>query len=76
MSGTLSHWSTTANDSSHPTIPRWDYKLYAAVEQGLREGYVVYPLLFNIFVAVVLTVAHKIISEDTVILAELVDLKE
>ena len=76
MAGTLSRWTTTADDSSHPTVPCWDDNLYAAVEQGLRQGYVLYLLLFSIFVAVVLTVAHKIISEDTVILAELVDLKE
>ena len=34
------------------------------------------PLLFNILFATVLTVAIQRFSEDTVILAELVDLKE
>ena len=34
------------------------------------------PLLFNIFFAVVLTVVLQRFSEDTVILAELVHLKE
>ena len=46
------------------------------VEQGLRQGGVLSPLLFNIFFAAVLTVVFQIFSEDTVILAELVHLKE
>ena len=46
------------------------------VDQGLREGYVLSPLLFNIFLAAVLTVVLQPFSEDTVILVELVDLKE
>ena len=44
------------------------------VEQGLRQGYVLSPLLINIFAAV-LTVVLQIFREDTVILAELVHLK-
>ena len=45
------------------------------VEQGLGQGYVLSPLLFNIFAAV-LTVVLRRFSEDTPILAELVHLKE
>ena len=46
-------------------------------EQGLRQGCVLSLLLFSIFCAAVLTVVlHQRFSEDTVILAELVHLKE
>ena len=41
------------------------------LEQGLRQGYILSPLLFNIFFAAVLTVFLQRFSEDTVILAKL-----
>ena len=46
------------------------------MEQGLRQGCVLSTLLFDIFFATVLNVVLQRFSEDPVILAELVHLKE
>ena len=52
------------------------YSDWLEVEQGLRQGCVLSPLLFSIFFAAVLNVVLQRFSEDPAILAELVHLKE
>ena len=44
--------------------------------QGLRQGYVLSPLLFNVLSAVILLVALERFSKDAGILADLIHLQE
>ena len=46
------------------------------VAQGLRQGCVLSPLLFNVFFAAILLVARERFSKDAGILADLIHLQE
>ena len=52
------------------------YSEWFEVAQGLRQGCVLAPLLFNVFFAAMLLTALQRFSEDADILADLVHLKE
>ena len=53
-----------------------DFSAWFNVCQGLRQGYVLSPLLFNIFFAVVIIVVLQWFAEDPLIVSDLVYLDE
>ena len=86
VAGDRSLWSTDADievirqfhDGMRACVRNDDGRCseWFEVAQRLRQGCVLFPLLFNVFFVAILLVALVIFSKDTGILADLIHLQE